>query len=39
MSGAVSLAAATRQFVPVGINSLVYVKLGATGPITMLIAP
>jgi hypothetical protein len=39
MSGAVSLAAATRQFVPVGINSLVYVKLGAAGPITMLIAP
>lgn len=39
MAGAVSLTAATRQFIPVASNSLVYVQEGATGPITMLIAP
>ncbi len=39
MSGAVSLPAATRQFVPVAPNSLVYVQEGISGPITMLIAP
>ena len=39
MSGAVSLPAATRQFIPVAANSAVYVQVGTTGPITILIAP
>jgi hypothetical protein len=39
MAGAVSLPAATRQLVPVAANSLVYVQMGTTGKITMLIAP
>ena len=39
MSNPVSLAAATRQFVPVAANSVVYVQEGISGPITMLIAP
>jgi hypothetical protein len=39
MSSAVSLPAASRQFIPVSANSRVYVQMGAAGPITMLIAP
>ena len=39
MAGAVMLAAATHQFIPVAVNSVVYVQEGAVGPITMLIAP
>ena len=39
MSSPVSLPAATRQFIPVGINSVVYVQEGGAGTITMLIAP
>jgi len=39
MSGAVSLPAATRQFIPVPANSVVYAQVGTTGPITILIAP
>ena len=39
MSNPVSLPAATRQFVPVAANSVVYVQAGTAGPITMLIAP
>jgi hypothetical protein len=39
MSSAVSLPAATRQLIPVAANSVVYVQVGTTGPITILIAP
>jgi hypothetical protein len=39
MSSAVSLPAATRQYIPVAANSLVYVQTGVVGPMTMLIAP
>jgi hypothetical protein len=39
MSGAVSLPAATRQYIPVAANSLVFVQTGVAGPITMLVAP
>jgi len=39
MSNAVSLPAATRQFIPVAANSVVYAQVGTTGPITILIAP
>jgi hypothetical protein len=39
MADAVSLPPATRQFIPVAANSLVYVQKGPAGPITMLIAP
>jgi hypothetical protein len=39
MAGAVSLPAATRQFIPVAINSVVYAQEGIGGPITILIAP
>ena len=39
MSSAVSLPAATRQFIPVAANSVVYAQVGTTGPITILIAP
>jgi hypothetical protein len=39
MSNPVSLPAATRQFIPVAANSVVYVQAGTAGPITMLIAP
>jgi hypothetical protein len=39
MSGAVSLAPASRQFIPVGANSVVYAQVGTNGPITILIAP
>jgi hypothetical protein len=39
MAGAVSLPAATRQFIPVAINSVVYVQEGVAGPLTVLIAP
>jgi hypothetical protein len=39
MSSAVSLPPATRQFIPVAANSVVYAQAGAGGPITILIAP
>jgi hypothetical protein len=39
MSNPVSLTAATRQFVPVAANSVVYVQSGVAGPISILIAP
>ncbi len=39
MSNPVSLPPATRQFIPVAANSVVYVQQGTNGPITMLIAP
>jgi hypothetical protein len=39
MAGATSLPAATRQFIPVASNSVVYAQQGIAGPITMLIAP
>jgi hypothetical protein len=39
MSSAVSLPAATQQSIPVAANSVVYVQVGAAGPVTMLIAP
>jgi hypothetical protein len=39
MSSSVSLPAAIRQFIPVAANSVLYVQVGTTGPITILVAP
>lgn len=39
MSGAVSLPPAKQQVIPVAANSVVYVRQGTAGPVTILIAP
>jgi hypothetical protein len=39
MSSPVSLPAATRQFIPVAANSVIYAQMGTTGSVTILITP